>query len=115
MPLSYSIVHNKYSVTKFGTTEDRCTSFATLLHWENNLESGEGHEVYPSIDESGCLLWSKSKTVRLSDCCHTPSRHLKQHDSNHWRVDWVIATIVQEREELHNLSPEHRHLDSGSR
>jgi len=35
--------------------------------------------------------------------------------SNHWTVDWDVATIIQALEELYPLQQEHRHIDSRAR
>ena len=42
----------------------------------------------------------------------TASRHPI---SNHWTVDWDVATIIEALEELYPLQAEHKHLDLGSR
>jgi len=41
--------------------------------------------------------------------------HRRHPISNHWTIDWDVATIIEALEELYPLQAEHKHLDMGSR
>jgi hypothetical protein len=57
-----------------------------------------------------------SETINVLGYVFQPTETASRHPvTNHWTVDWDVATVIEALEELYPLQAEHKHLDLGSR
>jgi hypothetical protein len=103
---------------KFGQTKAPKLSKANLVNTEvhhliqyiNQLLHQE------AFDDSVLINLIDGETINVLGYVFQPTKTASRHPiTNHWTVDWDVATVIEALEELYPLQAEHKHLDLGSR
>jgi len=103
---------------KFGTAKIPKLSKANLVNTEVHLLIQHIHQLLRQEAFNDSVLGNliDSETITLLGYVFTPTDTASRHPiTNHWTIDWDVATILEALEELYSLQAEHKHLDFGSR
>jgi hypothetical protein len=96
---------------KFATAKIPKLSKANLVNTEVHLLIQHIHQLLrqEAFDDSVLGNLIDSETITLLGYVFTPTDTASRHPiTNHWTIDWDVATIIEALEE-------HKHLDLGSR
>jgi len=102
----------------FGTTKVPKLTRATLVNTEVHLFIQYIHRLlsHEAFDDSVMGNMIDTETISLLQFIFYPTETHRRHPiTNHWTIDWDVATIIEALEELYPLQAEHKHLDFGSR
>ena len=102
----------------FGMTKVPKLTRATLVNTEVHLFIQYIHRLlsHEAFDESVMGNMIDTETISLLQFLFYPTETHRRHPiSNHWTIDWDVATIIEALEELYPLQAEHKHLDLDSR
>ena len=102
----------------FGMTKVPKLTRATLVNTEVHLFIQYIHQLlrHEALDQSVLGNMIDTETISLLQFIFYPTETHRRHPiSNHWTIDWDVATIIEALEELYPLQAKHKHLDFGSR
>ena len=90
----------------------------TLVNTEVHLFIQYIHRLlsHEAFDDSVLGNMIDTETISLVQFIFYPTETHRRHPiSNHWTIDWDVATIIEALKELYPLQAEHKHLDFRSR